>query len=107
MTPAEFTFDYDQVKTRSKAQIVKSIFLHKKHILDSEFLQDFKYVISFLLRFVELPNIGSKIVDMLFAVYCYENAKNIYLENACSYSQCSSLIYEYCTLLTFTKFWVL
>ena len=27
-------------------------------MLDSEFLQDFKYVISLLLRFVELPNIG-------------------------------------------------
>ena len=26
----------------------------------ARFLQDFKYVISFLSRFVELPNIGSK-----------------------------------------------
>ena len=60
MTPPKFTFDLGQVKIRSKGQIFESIFLHKKSMLDSEFLQDFKYVISFLLRFVELPNVGSK-----------------------------------------------
>ena len=50
-------------------------------MLDSEFLQNFKYVISFVLRFVELPNIGSKKkLTCLFAIYCYENSKNRYLE---------------------------
>ena len=59
------------------------MFLHKKHIPDSELLQDFKFVISFLLRFLEFPNIGSKKMTCFFAIYCYENAKNRYLENAC------------------------
>ena len=41
----------------------------------ARFLQDFKYVISFLSRFVELPNIGSK-KDMYFCYILLANAKN-------------------------------
>ena len=71
----------------------------------ARFLQDFKYVISFLSQFVELPNIGSK-KSMFFAIYCYDNAKKDVLKNLCSYSECSSLMY--CAFFfNFTKFWVL
>ena len=45
------------------------MFLHKKHIPDSELLQDFKFVISFLLRFLEFPNIGSKKKWHAFLLY--------------------------------------
>ena len=33
---------------------------HKKHMFDLGFLKNFKYAISFLLQFVEHPNIRSK-----------------------------------------------
>ena len=39
-------------------------------MFDLEFLQDFKYVVSFLLRYIELPNIGCK-VNLLTFCYTY------------------------------------
>ena len=50
------------------------------HILDSEFLQDFKFVIGFLLRFVELPNIRSKKLTCFFPYIAMKTTKIDILE---------------------------
>ena len=63
-------------------------------MLDSEFLQNFKYVNSFVLRFVELPNLGSKKKWHALLLYIAMKTPKIdILKNTCSYSECSSLIY--------------
>ena len=68
---------------------------------DSKFLQDFKCVVSFLLRFVELPNIGRK--KACFLLYIAVKMPKIdILKNACSYSEWSSSIH--CTFLISQNF---
>ena len=49
----------------------------------------------FSLRCAEIPNIASKkkLASYFFAIYCYKNAKNGYLKNACTYSTFSSVTY--------------
>ena len=88
-----------EVRSRSghkRSNFHINILCIKAHVSDSEVPQDSKYVISFLLRCVELPNIANKKIDaILFAIYIATKAKNRYLlENfACAYSTCRSLTY--------------
>ena len=66
MTSTNLTFDSGQVKVRSRSgqgQVILSnqcFFTQKAHVSCSEFPQDSKYVISFLVRCVEPPEIASK-----------------------------------------------
>ena len=66
-------------KNRSSFQI--NIFCEKAYGSVSEFPQASKYALSFLIRWVKLPNIASqKLTSYLFSLmYFYKNAKNKYL----------------------------
>ena len=62
---SKFTYDGGQVKVRSKRSIFQiNIFAQEAHVSDSEFPLDSKFVIGFLLRFVELPNIANQKIDV-------------------------------------------
>ena len=66
MTSSKMTFDGGQVKVRSKdVKFPNQYLAHKTHVSDSEFPQDSKYVVRFLLWFVELPYIASQKIDAI------------------------------------------
>ena len=64
-------------RSGKKGQIFKSIFLHNRHMFltQSSLRIPNTYVMSFILRCVELPSSASqKITSYFFAIYCYKNA---------------------------------
>ena len=66
MTSSKMTFDGGEVEVRSKdAKFPKQYLAHKAHVSDSEFPHDSEYVVRFLLRCVELPNIASQKIDVI------------------------------------------